>query len=157
MKNLKYILPFVIVAITLISCGPIRPLTVSKIENVKIKEFSSSAASIEVTMVVKNPNNYRFKMVDNHFDLYLNKADMGRVNIKEKIIIPRKSEQPYTFVIETQFSKLAMGSIPSLINMFTSKQVELKLAGNVKVRAMFISKRFPIEITEIVPFSRKKN
>jgi LEA14-like dessication related protein len=154
MRKLKYTFLFVIAAITFASCGSIQPLSISKVENVKLKNFSSSAASIEVTMVVSNPNPYRFKMVDNHLDLFLNKTEMGRVNIKEKIIIPRKSERAYTFVVETQFSNLAMGSIPSLVNMFLSKQLELKLVGDVKVRSMFISKRFPIEIIERVPFSK---
>jgi LEA14-like dessication related protein len=156
MKNLKLLLPVLFSAFLLVSCESISPLSVSKFEDVNVKSINTSGVALEVTMVVKNPNAYRFKMVDNQLNLFVNKTEMGTVSIKDKIVVPRKSEKSYTFLVETQFSNLALGSIPSLINIFMSKQVELKLVGDVKVRSMMISKRFPIEIIEKVPLTRDK-
>jgi LEA14-like dessication related protein len=156
MIYLKTLLFVVASALLLSSCGSIQPLTVSKVENVKLNNLSKNSLTLEVTMAVKNPNNYRFKMVDNHLDLYLNNSEIGGVKIKERIVIPRKSEQSYTFLLNAEFSRLAIGAIPSLLNMFQTRQVELKLVGDVKVRTMGISKRFPLEITEKVSLSRDK-
>jgi LEA14-like dessication related protein len=153
MAKIFKFLPILALVAVLASCGQMKPLTVSKIENVKLNNFSKNSAAVEVTMVVKNPNRLRLKVVDNHLDLYLNSAEMGRVKIKDRIVIPKKSEKAYTFIIETEFSKLALNSIPSLLSMFQTKQVELKLKGDVKVRSWGISKTFPIEIIEKVPLS----
>jgi LEA14-like dessication related protein len=156
MIYLKTLLFVIASALLLSSCGSIQPLTVSKVENVKLNNLSKNSLTLEVTMAVKNPNNYRFKMVDNHLDLYLNNSEIGGVKIKERIVIPRKSEQSYTFLLNAEFSRLAIGAIPSLLNMLQTRQVELKLVGDVKVRTMGISKRFPLEITEKVSLSRDK-
>jgi LEA14-like dessication related protein len=139
---------------TLASCGSIEPLTVSKIEDVKLHSFNKNSAALEITMRVKNPNRYRFKLVDNNLEIFLNKSELGSAKIKQKIIIPRKSEESYTFLIETQFSRLAIAGIPMLINMVQTKQVEIKLVGDVKVRSMGISKKFPVEIIEKVNLSK---
>jgi LEA14-like dessication related protein len=153
----KLILSFTALVLLLMlfsSCGSIEPLSVTKIEDVKLHSFNKGSAALEVTMRVKNPNSYRFKLVDNNLEIFMNKSELGSAKIKEKIVIPKKSEESYTFLIETQFSRLAVAGIPMLISMVQTKQVELKLVGNVKVRSWGISKRFPVEIVEKVNLSK---
>lgn len=148
-KAISYLLVlFTVISIS--SCSSIEPLSVTKVENIKLKEFSKNSASLEVTFVIKNPNRYKFKITDNNFDVFLNNSELGTAKIKKRIVIPKRSEDSYTFIIDTHFSKLAMGSIPSLLNMFRTKQVEFKLVGDVKVKTMGVGKRFPIEIVEKV-------
>ncbi len=154
MKNLGFYLFGLIAIICFSSCGSIQPLSVSKVENVKLRSFTKNSASLEVTFVIKNPNRYRFKITDNNFTVFLNKAEMGTAKVKKRIVIPKKSEDSYTFIIDTQFSRLAMSSIPSLLNMFANKQVELKLIGDVKVKTLGVGKRFPLEIVEKVSIGK---
>ncbi|MDQ3191205.1 MAG: LEA type 2 family protein [Bacteroidota bacterium] len=150
--SLYILVLFAVVCFT--SCSSIEPLTVSKVEKVKLKDFSKNSATLEVTFIIKNPNRYKFKITDNNFNVFLNNAELGSAKIKKKIIIPKKSEDSYTFLIESNFSRLAMASIPSLLNMFRTKQVELKLVGDVKVKTMGIGKRFPLEIIEKVEIGK---
>ncbi|HET6243180.1 MAG: LEA type 2 family protein [Bacteroidetes bacterium] len=146
---------FILLAVVSFSaCSSIEPLSVSKVENIKLQNFSKNSLALEVTFIIKNPNRYKFKITDNNFNVFLNNAELGTAKIKKKLIIPKKSEDSYTFIIETQFSKLAMGSIPSLLNMFRTKQVEFKLIGEVKVKTLGVGKRFPVEIVEKVAIGK---
>jgi LEA14-like dessication related protein len=143
-----------LISVSLFSCGSIKPLDVKKIENVKLNNFSKNSASFDITLKVENPNGYRFKLVDNNLDLVINQIELGQAKIKNRVVIPRKSEQSYTFTVEANFSRLAIASIPSLINMLKSKEVEMKLKGDVRVRTMGIGKTIPIEIVEKVNLSK---
>ena len=157
MKKYPFYILFLLIITVISSCSSIEPLTVSKVKNVKLKNFSKNSVSLEVTFIVKNPNWQKFTITDNHFNVFLNSSELGTAKIKEKIIIPGKSENDYTFLIDTHFTTLALSSIPSLINIFKTKQVEFKLTGNVKVKTMGFGKRFPVEIIETVPFSKSSN
>ncbi len=154
MKKVSLYILVLFAAVCFCSCSSIEPLTVSKVEKVKLKDFSKNSATLEVTFIIKNPNRYKFKITDNNFNVFLNNAELGSAKIKKKIIIPKKSEDSYTFLIESNFSRLAMASIPSLLNMFRTKQVELKLIGDVKVKTLGVGKRFPIEIIEKVEIGK---
>jgi LEA14-like dessication related protein len=153
----KKIIPFFVaafLALSLASCGSIEPLTVSSVDNFKIKSFNKQSATIEITMKVKNPNRYRFKVLDNNLHLTLNNNELGTAKIKDRVVIPKRSENSYTFEIETNYSRMALASIPSLVNIAKTKNVELKLTGDVKVRSMGISKKFPIDIVERIDLSK---
>lgn len=139
-----------VIFITFSSCKPIQPLTVSKVESVKLNGFSRSAASVLVTMKVKNPNNLRFKIKDKNLILSLNKSEVGNATIKDKIVIKRKSEESYTFEIEADFSKLAITALPSLISIAKSRNAEIHLKGDVRVKTLGIGKTYPIDIVERV-------
>ena len=154
MKKYPFYILFLLIITVTSSCSSIEPLTVSKVKNVKLLNFSKNSVSLEASFVVKNTNRHKFKITDNNFNVFLNNAELGTAKIKEKIIIPAKSEDTYTFLIETHFSRLTVSSIPSLLNMFRTKQVEFKLLGDVKVKTMGVGKRFPIEIVETVSISK---
>ena len=101
-------------------------------------------------MKVKNPNNRKFKITDKGLTLFVNKSELGSAKMKDEIVIKRKSEESYTFEIETEFSKLGLGAIPAIINMVKSKSVEINLKGHVRVKTMGIGKTYPIDIVERV-------
>lgn len=139
-----------IIFICFSSCRPIEALTVSKVESVKFNDLSKNSVTLLVTMKVKNPNNRKFKITDKGLTLFVNKSELGSAKMKDEIVIKRKSEESYTFEIETEFSKLGLGAIPAIINMVKSKSVEINLKGHVRVKTMGIGKTYPIDIVERV-------
>lgn len=136
------------------SCSSIEPLTVEKIESVKVENFSSGALLLKVEMKVKNPNRLKIKVTENNLNLTLNGSEVGTAHIKDQIVIRKKSEETHTFFIEAKFSKLALGAIPSLLNMIQTKSVEIKIKGEVKIKSLCFSKKHPIEIVEKINFGK---
>lgn len=147
-------LSFLVLLWFALSCSSIEPLSVTTIESVKIENFSSGVLALKVEMKVKNPNNVKIKVKENNLNLSLNGSEIGTARIKDQIVIRRKSEETHTFVVEAKFSKLALGAIPSLLNMIQTKAVEIKLKGDVKISSFGFSKTHPIEIVEKVNFGK---
>lgn len=148
-----------ILALLFSSCNNIENLKMTGIKGANIKSFEKNKIILNVSLGIENPNGMRFKMINNSMDVTVNKTYLGTAKITNKLVIPRKSNEIYNFDVEIKMGQLAIGAVPSLIEMFKSKGVDVQLDGFVKGRAYLISKKVPIKITERVDFnklSRKK-
>lgn len=143
-------LPFCLMIFVVIfsSCGSIEPLSISKVESVNIENYSSGELSLKLSVKVKNPNNLKFKIKDNHLDLVLNGKEIGTAKVKETIIIQKHSDDSHVFFVDATLSKMAFAGIPGLLGIISGKPVELKIKGNVKIKTLGLSKKYPIEIIE---------
>jgi LEA14-like dessication related protein len=153
-KKLPLLL-FVFLSLFLNSCN-IENLKMTGVKGFAIKSFEKNKLTFNMSVGIENPNRLRFKMINNDMDLTVNKIALGKAKITNKIVIPAKSHDVYNFDVEVNLSQLALGTIPSLIEMFRSKGVEVQIEGFVKGRTMLISKTVPIKITERVDFSKMK-
>ena len=149
------LLIIVILSLFLNSCN-IENLKMTGVKGFAIKSFEKNKLIFNMSIGIENPNRLKFKMINNDMNLTVNKIALGKAKITNKISIPPKSIDVYNFVVEVNVSQLALGSIPSLIEMFRSKGVEVQIDGFVKGRSMLISKTVPIKITERVDFNKMK-
>jgi len=149
------LLIIVILSLFLNSCN-IENLKMTGVKGFAIKSFEKNKLIFNMSIGIENPNRLKFKMINNDMNLTVNKIALGKAKITNKISIPAKSNDVYNFDVEVNLSQLALGSIPSLIEMFRSKGVEVQIDGFVKGRSMLISKTVPIKITERVDFNKMK-
>ncbi len=149
MKIKGLFLPLLFVSFFFLSsCLNIAPLSIGKIESVNIQNFENQSLTLKISLRVVNPNNLKFKIKDNNLDLFLNGKEIGTATVKEVVIINGKSEDVHNFILDASFSKVALAGIIGVSSLFNSKPLELKIKGEVKVKTLVFSKKYPIEITE---------
>jgi LEA14-like dessication related protein len=146
---IKYSFLFLL-ALSLFSCLQYKEVQIIKVTDVGIKDVSTKAIEIEVSMQIKNPNKYDISIVDSDLTLFLKGKKLGTANIKEKIKLKKKSNEIHRFVIQSNLKDIASGVLPIIMGLMTKDSIELEVKGDIKAKAKGISKKVPIDFKEKV-------
>lgn len=137
--------------ITLFSCGDLKEVSFSGVENITLTSLSQSGVEALITVRVKNPNNVSFTIYKSAMDVTISGINAGKARLTNNVRIKAKSEDLYTFKIKSDFSNLSLADMPKIIAMGLSKNVKVGLKGNLKSGKLFIKRSYPIDITQNVP------
>ena len=135
----------VIASLGVVVCNEIIPPEVVGVESFQINNMSASGGSIDVGVRIKNENNIKFTITSCKMDVISGNSKIGTAEVTNNIVIPKKSEDLHTFKITAKFNGIA-GAFAAAMNMFGGKK-EFTFKGEVKVRTMGITKKFPIEFS----------
>jgi hypothetical protein len=104
---------------------------------------------------MNNPNNFRFKITKMEIHIISANDTLGTLTEIDKIIVPAKSELPHKFAFEFEYPDIISGGL-SLIKFFSKKEMELKIAGIVVVKAFGVKKTVEVNEEFIMNMSKKK-
>lgn len=140
---LNYSLIFVLF-LSLTSCFSYKEILVQEVQSVKVLSMSEDKADVEVTLKISNPNPWKIIVKDYNLQAFVNKKYVGKVNFDQKILLNKKSENSYKFVVTADMKEVKK-IMPSLL--FTNKAL-LNIKGDMKVKAKGISKKLNIDREE---------
>lgn len=144
---------FLLIPVIMSSCLNLKPIELKEIESVNVTEQTDTYANVQVKLKVTNPNNFKIKISDYDLMALVNKKEMGKVDIEEsKIVIPKKSDQTYTFNLKADMAQVKK-LIPTLL---FSNSALVNLQGQVKVKAMGIPKRVKLNVEQRISKSDLK-
>ena len=146
MKNkIKYLfVPLLMVFLG--SC--VQEVTLSEVENVKI-EKNSNSLDVILYLKINNPNSFKIKIKKIDLDLTLNSWEVGEVISNEELILDPNSEDVYAVSVNVDIDNVITGGI-ALISLFSKDKATVKVVGELKAKAFFVSKIIKIdEIKEI--------
>lgn len=155
MKNnfIRNAILFLSISILLTGCE-IKPVEIGNIEGAKLIELTGKHVSLEISIPVKNPNNFAFKIKDINMDIKLNDTKVGKVKKVDKIVVPANSNDVHNFLIEVEFSELLTGAL-SLFSSLMKGKVKIGLKGHFKVGAfMILTKKIEIDEERVVNLSK---
>jgi len=150
---MKKIALFILSITLLTACSDFQDVTFSGVENFKIISLTQSGVEAEITAKIKNPNKTAFTIYKSEFDATLGGINAGKAHITKNVRIKPNSEEVYTFIIKSDFSKLSIADMPRIIGMASSKNIKVGLKGNMKVGKLFVKKSVPVDFTKSVPLS----
>jgi len=153
----KIIIPNIILvlllSVLLTGCN-IKPVEVGNIEGAKLKELTSKHLSMEISMSVKNPNNFGFKIKDVNMDIKLNDVKVGKVKKVDKVAISANSNDIHSFLIEVEFSEVLSGAL-ALFGSLMKGEVKIGIKGYFKVGAfMILTKKIEVDEERVVNLSK---
>ena len=135
-------------SVLITSCFSYEEVEITKIVSTEVKSFSSESVEVEIVLQINNPNNYKISITNSDLDLFLNGSEMGKAIIKEKIVIPKKSNEVHRFTIKLNNKDLAANTMPFILSAVLGRPMRLTVKGYIKAKAKMISKKIPIEFTE---------
>jgi len=103
---MKKIALFILSITLLTACSDFQDVTFSGVENFKIISLTQSGVEAEITAKIKNPNKTAFTIYKSEFDATLGGINAGKAHITKNVRIKPNSEEVYTFIIKSDFSKL---------------------------------------------------
>lgn len=142
-------------AICLTGCGQMEEVKFGKIQGAKLINADLKKLQAEFQVVITNPNSFGFTVTKSDMDLSLNGKKLGKVKLSDRVHIKAKSDEPYTFKIESDLSESGMGGLPALLGLIQSKSPRVKLQGHLKVRTfLFFSKKIPVDVEQVIPLGK---
>lgn len=144
------------IPIMLSSCLKYEEVKVLGVEDVAVKKFSAKSVELEVSVKIKNPNNYKIKIVGSDLDLFVNGNKSGKAKILDKIVIPKHSEEVHTFIVQANYKEVMAGLKGGIFSILTGGAVPLRIKGKITAKAKMLRKSFEVDITEKVSFGKNK-
>jgi len=131
----------------------LKPVEVSQVESVQLLNMTDSTADIAVSLRIDNPNKMKIQVNSTDLNASINRHPVGKVNITDKIIIPKKSKDLYTVILKADMREVKK-LLPSM--MFANKAL-IGLNGNLRVKAKGINKKVDINVEEKIAKKDFKN
>lgn len=150
MQKLKSLLTILVISFTLTSCFKYEDVVMKEVTNVSINSFSANNIEIKVDMRIINPNNYKISIVDSDLELFVKNKKVGTSKIKDKIELPKNSDQTHQIVVVTNVGDMIGSAIPVILSVLFDDTVDLQVKGEIKARAKSLSKSFPVDFKEKV-------
>jgi LEA14-like dessication related protein len=155
MSKIKFLKPFLLLVIVLfqLSSCTFKEVEFKKVESFKLLKTDNKGATVELFILLKNPNKMAITVSDLDMQVMVNQTNLGRINLAEKVKINAKSEKAHRFVVEAKYSDIAVGGFSSLLSIIMSKKVNLSCNGSIKAKALGVSKTMPVDFKGDVPLS----
>jgi len=151
-KKIKSAYLLVIILFGLLSCNT-KDVNIGDIEDVKLGKINSDNISLNITVPINNPNNFKIKITKYNLVVKINKQVFKLIENNKNIVISRKFNGTISFPIELKSEKvLSFKTIRTLYKLFTSKKAEIEVIGTIKVKVMCIPKKIQIKEKRTVNF-----
>lgn len=124
-----------------------------KVESFKLLKTDNKGATVELFILLKNPNKMAITVSDLDMQVMVNQTNIGKINLAEKVKINARSEKAHRFVIHANYSDIAVGGFSSLLSIIMAKKVNLSCNGSIKAKALGVSKTMPVDFKGDVPLS----
>ncbi|MFH1322098.1 MAG: LEA type 2 family protein [Bacteroidota bacterium] len=135
-------------SVLITSCLSYEDVKITRVVSTDVKKFSSETVEVEVVLQINNPNNYKISITNSNLDVFLNNSEIGKATIKEKIVIPGKSNEVHRFTLKLKNMDLKAGTMPAILSAALGGGMRLTVKGYIKVKAKMISKKVPLKFSE---------
>jgi LEA14-like dessication related protein len=134
----------IVTALSFSGCAEFQEVQITQISGVKILKMTDKGVDLEIGMKIKNPNGYGFTVYPSTFDIKLSGTDLGLAHLQKKEKVSAHSEDVHTFQISTTFDKLLEGGFANIIGLFSNKNAEIEIKGDLKAGRFLLRKSIPI-------------
>jgi len=136
-----------LISFSVISCSIIDPPTLVQVIDTKVEKFSTKEIAVEVTLKIKNPNNFNIKVTKSNLDIFLNDALLGTALNNNKICLKKESTENHKILLSMSNSQLSKNALSMIMGATLGGKMDIRVKGYIKGKAMMISKKVPIEFS----------
>ncbi|MCF6365370.1 MAG: LEA type 2 family protein [Bacteroidales bacterium] len=151
-KKIKSTYLLVIILFGLLSCNT-KDVNIGDIKDVKLGGINSDNISLNITVPISNPNNFKIKIKKYNLTLKINNQTFKLIENNKNIVISRKFNGTISFPIKLKSEKLFnLKTVKTLYQLFSSKKAEIEIIGTIKIKVMCIPKKIQIKEKRTVNF-----
>lgn len=151
-QYIKVLISAFMIVFALSSCK-IYPPEYKRVENFKIERIDKGGLKVFGNVIMYNPNRMRVRLRDMHMDVNLNGKKVATAEQLIEVSVKGKSEfsVPLDVAIKPDMSLLE--GLTSILNIITTREVDVTLDGDVLARAYGANFAVPIHQNEKVNIS----
>lgn len=130
-----------------VSCSPVEKVHIGPATGIEINGLSGKQISFKVMVNIENPNRQSFTLRTMDLDVLLNGIYIGKITSNEKVNIPKRSSQVYTFPLSAELKSISF-SVFALTDLFLRRYIDVELRGMAKINSGLLRKTIPINEQE---------
>ncbi|ACU63631.1 LEA/WHy family protein [Chitinophaga pinensis] len=123
------------------SCEKAKDLEFVRVAGINFDNLGFSKSIVRLTLAYYNPNNFKLKLKDASFDLFMDDNLVGHSLQDTMIAIPAKDTFYFPVKLEVNMENVFKNALGALMN----KEVTIKATGNCKVGKGGVYLPFPIK------------
>lgn len=151
-SNLLRNLVILFVFIPLIySCGNFEEIEIGEPKEVKIRGFEDNFLIVDIALPVNNPTIHRVSIKEMDVRVFLNDKYIGKLLIDEKVSIKPKKDTVYNLPVKIRLANV-LGTAFIMMNMNKGSQSEVRFEGEIKAKALMITKTIEIKESKKINF-----
>ena len=140
---------FIIIAsLFLISCREMKEIKVSSVEGFYMNKLSLENVEAELKVKIDNPNKTGFSVYPSEFDVTFSGIRLGKARLNRRVHLNARSEEVYTFKINSKLTELNPMDILRLMNLQNLGKIEVN--GDLKVGKFYFKKKVPVNYSDKV-------
>jgi LEA14-like dessication related protein len=124
------------------SCATYEDLEFERMDGFKLESIKGREISMNVGVVVTNPNWFAIKLLPSTVKVYLEGQLIGEVQLNEKVKIRRKQENTLSVPLN---ATLEDGAMFTMIRYSMKDTVSIRMTGDVRAGVLFLSKKIDID------------
>ena len=131
------------------SCRAPKDLVFKNFSNVKLENLGFAGSKLTMDLQYYNPNNFGLELSRTDFDLFVDSTFLGHSSQNLQVKVPSRDVFTVPLAIDLDMKNLLKNGLNSLF----SKQVNVRLLGNVKLGKAGVYKNFKVDYTTVQQLS----
>jgi LEA14-like dessication related protein len=127
------------------SCKRLQTPVYESVENLEVKDRTSSQVTLSAEVHFYNPNDYKITLKHTDIDVLLNDKHITNYTSDYNIKIEKKEHFSVPVEITLSLSDINTNVITSAINALMGKKQKLTYNGHIKIRAYGFRIKVPVE------------
>jgi LEA14-like dessication related protein len=132
----------------LFSCKGFEEIKVTNVEGFYLNKLTLENIEAQVQVKINNPNSRGFNIYPSEFDVVFSGMKLGKAKLTQKVRINPKSEEVYTFKLNSKLSDINPMDALKLLNLGSLGNIEIK--GDLKVGKFYFKKKIPVNYSDKV-------
>jgi LEA14-like dessication related protein len=149
MKNSSILLITSLFLLSFSACKIYTP-EFKRYDNMRYETLGSNGFTLGTDIVFYNPNSFKFKINGVGLDVLINGKKMIYINEQRNVIVGRKSDFSIPLALTIKPDMNILEGIKELYKVYTNKELDLKVAGNIEVKWFLFKKSLPVEVNKKV-------
>ncbi|MCC6372034.1 MAG: LEA type 2 family protein [Bacteroidia bacterium] len=129
------------------SCYNLKDVQCTGAKEFNISKINTEGINAQVSLMIKNPNNFGFKVLPSEFDIYYGGVKVGKAKTTAKVKIAKNQEQLVPFELKGDFKSITLGEVMKLLESISSQSF-IEVKGDLKVGKFVLRKSFPVNVKQ---------
>ena len=147
LRTLKTALIIAPILLVISACLSYEEVTVIEFADVDFKELSADGITVDISAQIRNPNNYKISVVKTNLMLSLNGINLGKANVKSRLVLPKNSNEIHKITVNLTGSQLK-AALPSIMLSALGGQMNMRIKGTITAKARMLRKKIDVDVTD---------
>jgi len=147
LRTLKIVLIIAPILLVISACFSYEEVTIVEFAVVDFKELSADGITVDISAQIRNPNNYKITVVKTNLLLSLNGINLGKANVRSKLVLPKNSNEVHKITVTLKGSQLET-ALPSILLSALGGQMNMRIKGTVTAKARLLRKKIDVDFTD---------
>ena len=149
LRTLKTVLIIAPILLVISSCIEYKEVQLVKFDGVDIVNMSADGITVDINVQISNPNDYKISVVKTNLMISLNGKDLGKANVKSKLVLPKNSNEVHKITVTIKGSQLK-AAMPSILAGALMGSMKMNIKGTITAKAKMLRKKIDVDFTDAV-------